>query len=341
MDASDNVVAHYEYSPFGKITYKDGDKKDDFRHRFSTKYRDDETNLYYYGYRYYSNELGRWLNRDPMGEEGGLNVYGFVENAGINAWDMLGLNKRECIKAGGRWVVDESISVVFKNRGVCCCGKNEFNPSTHDCCGAFGGIIISKNSEDYKDIPTIGNPRGRSVPLDELPSGSGMGYMATQALTLGSSLQPDSPVAQAVAQTNADIYNAALLQHGIMSAGKHLAPAIGRAANRLRPGATRLAGHGQRAYRTARSGADHGYRLLSYHQSSLARSARFLGETSTQFGASSAGMASPAARRWAWIAGSGGAAAWENREYIKHGAKTGWEYSKDLFNDIYLENYDW
>ena len=69
VNDSDSVVAHYEYSPFGKLT-SSGGKADDFNHRFSTKYLDDETSVYYYGYRYYSSELGRWLSRDPIGEEG-------------------------------------------------------------------------------------------------------------------------------------------------------------------------------------------------------------------------------------------------------------------------------
>ena len=29
-------------------------------------------------YRYYSPELGRWINRDPIGERGGANLYGMV-----------------------------------------------------------------------------------------------------------------------------------------------------------------------------------------------------------------------------------------------------------------------
>jgi RHS repeat-associated protein len=58
---------------------------------FSTKYTDSETDLVYYGYRYYSPALGRWLSRDPIEEQGGLNLYGFVNNDPVNKWDKLGL----------------------------------------------------------------------------------------------------------------------------------------------------------------------------------------------------------------------------------------------------------
>ena len=47
--------------------------------------------MYYYGYRYYSPELGRWVNRDPIGENGGKNLYGFVGNDSISKWDGFGL----------------------------------------------------------------------------------------------------------------------------------------------------------------------------------------------------------------------------------------------------------
>ena len=46
----------------------------------------------YYGYRFYSPGQGRFLNRDPIEEQGGLNLYGFVGNDPINAWDYLGLS---------------------------------------------------------------------------------------------------------------------------------------------------------------------------------------------------------------------------------------------------------
>ncbi|MFT7489621.1 MAG: RHS repeat-associated protein [Candidatus Promineifilaceae bacterium] len=46
------------------------------------------------GYRYYSAELGRWLNRDPIGERGGANLYGFIGNGPANSTDVLGLLER-------------------------------------------------------------------------------------------------------------------------------------------------------------------------------------------------------------------------------------------------------
>ncbi len=47
----------------------------------------------YYGYRFYDPETGRWQSRDPIEEEGGLNLYGFVENDGVNYIDVAGMKK--------------------------------------------------------------------------------------------------------------------------------------------------------------------------------------------------------------------------------------------------------
>lgn len=90
LDASGNIRAHYEYDAFGNIIAQSGGLAHAFPFRFSTKYFDAETGLYYYGYRFYAPEMGRWLNRDPIEEDGGLNLYEFVGNDGVNHFDSLG-----------------------------------------------------------------------------------------------------------------------------------------------------------------------------------------------------------------------------------------------------------
>jgi RHS repeat-associated protein len=91
-DASGTIAAHYEYSPFGETVIQAGDMADAFAFRFSTKYWESEAKLYYYGYRFYAPHIGRWLNRDPIGEQGGINVLAFIHNHPLERYDRLGLH---------------------------------------------------------------------------------------------------------------------------------------------------------------------------------------------------------------------------------------------------------
>ena len=88
--AGGELVAHYEYDPFGNVVVASGRLARANSVRFSSKYHDEETGLVYYGLRYHHPGRGRWLNRDPLGEAGGLNLYGFVGNRGVNAVDPTG-----------------------------------------------------------------------------------------------------------------------------------------------------------------------------------------------------------------------------------------------------------
>ena len=85
-----NIVAEYTYDAFGKTIAQTGSMAEVLRHRFSTKYYDSEIDLYYYGYRFYSPSLMRWLNRDPIEEAGGLNLYGFCGNCAVCMYDKDG-----------------------------------------------------------------------------------------------------------------------------------------------------------------------------------------------------------------------------------------------------------
>jgi RHS repeat-associated protein len=92
IDENGTFRAEYVYDAFGKTIRQSGDMADVFRFRFSTKYYDAETGLYYYGYRFYVPELGRWFSRDPIEENDGKNVYSFLENEPINSIDIRGLH---------------------------------------------------------------------------------------------------------------------------------------------------------------------------------------------------------------------------------------------------------
>jgi RHS repeat-associated protein len=101
-DVECRTAAAYEYGPFGEalsVTGEDlgpgggggGGQGQRNPFRFSTKYTDAETGRVYYGYRYYSPSMGRWVSRDPIGEGDGPNVFLSCANDPIGQFDMLGL----------------------------------------------------------------------------------------------------------------------------------------------------------------------------------------------------------------------------------------------------------
>jgi RHS repeat-associated protein len=115
------VTANLDYDAFGREIRATGTKTpasgqppglapgepwvDVLPFHFSTKFTDRESGLNYYGYRFYDAVDGRWPNRDPIEEEGGLNLYGMVGNDGVNRVDYLGLQypiyPPEVFKPGG------------------------------------------------------------------------------------------------------------------------------------------------------------------------------------------------------------------------------------------------
>ena len=93
ISAADGTLhATYEYDPFGRLLKSTGSKANQNPYRFSTKPFDVETGLYYYGFRYLDVDLGRWVSRDPIGERGGWNLYGFVGNSPQVQVDKYGLS---------------------------------------------------------------------------------------------------------------------------------------------------------------------------------------------------------------------------------------------------------
>jgi RHS repeat-associated protein len=87
--ATGNETAHLEYDAFGRKIVATGNAPSTFG--FSTKYEDIETGYLYYGFRFYDPQTGRWPNRDPIGEWGGVNLFVVLNNNVLIYIDVLGL----------------------------------------------------------------------------------------------------------------------------------------------------------------------------------------------------------------------------------------------------------
>ena len=93
INASQTLVAKYLYDSFGNTLAQSGSLADVNAYRFSSKEWNGNSGLYYYLYRFYDPNLQRWVNRDPIGELGGVNLFDFVKNRSINSIDSFGLDE--------------------------------------------------------------------------------------------------------------------------------------------------------------------------------------------------------------------------------------------------------
>jgi RHS repeat-associated protein len=95
VDGNERIAARYTYDPFGNVLAMDGPLAEANLYRFSSKEAHPNSGLVYYGYRFYDPNLQRWINRDPIQEEGGINLYGFLLNDPLNFVDPKGSDRYE------------------------------------------------------------------------------------------------------------------------------------------------------------------------------------------------------------------------------------------------------
>ncbi|AIL73447.1 cysteine peptidase family C39 domain-containing protein [Vibrio vulnificus] len=89
LNSSGQVVESYQYTPYGQV------EGGTFSHQpfgYATKRSDFASGLVYFGYRFYSPYQRRWLNRDPLEEQGGINLYAYVNGDPLGYVDPDGRN---------------------------------------------------------------------------------------------------------------------------------------------------------------------------------------------------------------------------------------------------------
>ncbi len=110
IDGEGRIVNIYDYWPDGNIRYMDEKINQPFR--YTGAYHDDEVNLYYLRARYYSPVLRRFLQRDPILFEGGINLYSYTGCDFVNYGDWEGTGGLVAVAVGTVMVGFGSIYII-------------------------------------------------------------------------------------------------------------------------------------------------------------------------------------------------------------------------------------
>jgi RHS repeat-associated protein len=88
-DSTGTIQARYDYDPYGVQTVLTESLIPSFA--YTGHFQHKPSGLYLALFRGLDPNQGRWLNRDPLGEAGGQNLYAYVNNNPIKGMDLLGL----------------------------------------------------------------------------------------------------------------------------------------------------------------------------------------------------------------------------------------------------------
>jgi RHS repeat-associated protein len=100
------LQAGYRYDPYGALLAHNGTQALNNTLRHAGKpwvaFNNSPTaGLAYFGYRFYSPQLQRWINRDPIHERGGINLYGYVGNEPMGWMDPDGASPAPLVARAG------------------------------------------------------------------------------------------------------------------------------------------------------------------------------------------------------------------------------------------------
>jgi RHS repeat-associated protein len=131
-DDNGNTTAAYAYAPYGEAS-RSGSADAPFQ--FTGRENDGASGLYYYRARYYSPQLGRFIQSDPIGLDGGINTYAYVGGDPVSLIDPLGLD-----------IMDPVWEVIYDNTGWAPA------PSTVDFWAGMGDTASFGLTDKIRDL---------------------------------------------------------------------------------------------------------------------------------------------------------------------------------------------
>lgn len=134
------VATAYGYSPYGETQVMGAEEHNSIQY---TSRENDDTGLYYYRARYYDPQLKRFISEDPIGIDGGLNVYVYAANNPVMFIDP-----------------DGRLCIYQQSTGSMSC-SNDVSGETYLTCDGYAGTGDGRNNPDAQDQRNRGPvPRG-------------------------------------------------------------------------------------------------------------------------------------------------------------------------------------
>ena len=139
-NANGTAVWKWNLDPFGTLPPDedpDGDGVSlEYNLRFPGQYFDQESGLHYNWHRYYDPNIGRYLRPDPIGLEGGINLFTYVKSNPIKYKDSQGLKKDWCGSGLTSFLVPENpcgfdISDACRKHDMCYATKQQIFSESH------------------------------------------------------------------------------------------------------------------------------------------------------------------------------------------------------------------
>ena len=198
-DQNAKLYEHLEYFPFGETWVEEHSNIQRTPYLFTGKELDEETQLYYYGARYYDPRTSVWQSADPILEkymEGGgntggvyasanLSLYSYVHNSPVIAYDPDGKDLTQSLntlKGYGKGLLEVPVGVLtFGNGSI----AEVFPPRTADesagyTTGLITGIVAtaglaaivapaarSATTESAVQVTGAGAKGGRNLPFKD------------------------------------------------------------------------------------------------------------------------------------------------------------------------------
>ena len=157
-NSSAAVQTRYDYDPYGRktVTHVSSPSSVDADFGYTGHYYHAPSSLSLTLYRAYDPDTARWLSRDPIGERGGLNLYGYCRNKPVNRIDPLGLED-QCTDCKGKPKQGNAVAVK-----CCYAAKRAYNddenPYPPDY--TYMGVSAAKMFEHTSDLNWSNTVRG-------------------------------------------------------------------------------------------------------------------------------------------------------------------------------------